>query len=203
MAVSLISTGIQFPDSTIQTTAAGGGSGLTYISQVVASSSSTVSFTGLTAYDNYMVVFSKVIPSGSSVNLYMRTSVNNGSSYASTSYRWSITYTQSGNGSIGTRYSSSSSPDADFIRLSGNNMDVGSGYPCRISGSYTLNVKDASSNNFNIYGVGSMIDENGNTTNPVVGGTRTETSATNAVQFYFSSGSITSGTFRLYGIANS
>lgn len=63
MAVSLVSTGIQFPDATIQTTAAAGGSGLVLLSsQTVSSETTYVTFSNVfsSTYDNYLVVFNSV-----------------------------------------------------------------------------------------------------------------------------------------------
>lgn len=55
MAVSLVSTGVQFPDSTIQTTAAGGGT-YVFISTTVASAATQVNLTGFdSTYDTYII----------------------------------------------------------------------------------------------------------------------------------------------------
>jgi len=59
MAVSLVSTGVQFPDNTIQTTAAGGSSSpWVYISTTTASNAASIALTsGIDAtYNTYMVV---------------------------------------------------------------------------------------------------------------------------------------------------
>jgi hypothetical protein len=200
MAVGLVSTGIQFPDSTIQTTAAGGGSGLTYISQVVASGSATVSFTGLTAYDNYMVIFSKVFPDTTSTTYFtMLTSTNNGSSYATTSYKYSVIYGNQTNGSISGR---SSGDNNTYINLSADNLDAD--VPSsQVSGQIVLNLKNGTSYDFFAWGSFGEINDNPAFLGGTFSSNRTETSATNAVRFKFVSGNIASGTFRLYGIANS
>ena len=196
MAVSLISTGVQFPDATIQTTAAGA-SGLVYVSQVVASNSSTVDFTGLTAYDNYLVIFSKVFPDTPSIiNFYMRTSTNNGSTYASTNYKWTLDL---GNAVINQ---TTGVADATNIWLSPDNMNA-SVPSSQISGQVTLNLKNGTSYDFFAWGQSTEINDNPNFRIAASYSYRAETSATNAIRFRFSSGNITSGTFRLYGIANS
>lgn len=98
MAVSLVSTGVQFPDSSIQTTAATAGS-MTLISTATSTSGTTVSFTGLTTtYKKYQIVYNGLRNSASAsgatyARLGLRFSTNNGSSYISTSnYSYSVSY---------------------------------------------------------------------------------------------------------------
>ena len=172
-----------------------GSGALTYISQVVASSSTTVNFTGLTAYDNYMVVFSKVFPSASAVQFQLRTSTDNGSTYTTTDYKYGLYFTGSNSATPGGRASGSDS----YIRLSPNDMNSSS----QISGQIILNLKNGSSYDFFAYGNGAAIDENPLTYGFGFGGSRAETSATNAIRFKFTSGTMVTGTFRLYGIVNS
>jgi hypothetical protein len=60
MPTSLISTGVQFPDSTIQTTAATAGAapGLVLISTTAPTAATTVGFNTFSGtYDNYLIVF--------------------------------------------------------------------------------------------------------------------------------------------------
>jgi len=178
--------------------AAVGASALVYVSQVVASSSSTVSFTGLTAYDNYMVVFSKVFPSNTGVTFQLVTSVDNGSNYATGSYKYGVYFTGSNTATLGGRASASSGS----ILLSPNDMSSAQA-SSQISGQVILNLKNGSSYDFFAYGNGAAIDENPVSYGMGFGGTRLETSATNAIRFKFSSGSMVTGTFRLYGIVNS
>lgn len=62
MAVSLVSTGVQFPDSTIQTTAASA-SAVTLISTTNASAATTVDIPITGSYSTYKLVISNVRPS--------------------------------------------------------------------------------------------------------------------------------------------
>ena len=141
MAVTLGSTGVTFPDASIQTTAAGA-SALVYISQAVASNSATVSFTGLTAYDNYMVIFSKIAPSSTDEanNFLMYTSTNNGSSYATTSYNYAMSFVITSSASVGVK--ASEADGNTFIRLSAGTFSSNNSN-CSISGDITLNLKDS------------------------------------------------------------
>lgn len=61
MPTSLVSTGVQFPDSTIQTTAASP-AGLVLISSVTPTAATTVSFNFSGSYDNYYISISGVKP---------------------------------------------------------------------------------------------------------------------------------------------
>lgn len=62
MAVSLVSTGVQFPDSTIQTTAAGGTPGLVRLNtQTIAGSGTSVSLDSISGtYTNYLFMYEAV-----------------------------------------------------------------------------------------------------------------------------------------------
>jgi hypothetical protein len=75
MAVSLISTGVQFPDNTIQTTAAGGGSSpWVYISTTTASNASSFGVTsGIdSTYNTYLVVVDYIYGAATDVDLLFR-----------------------------------------------------------------------------------------------------------------------------------
>jgi hypothetical protein len=175
-------------------------SALVYISQVVASSSSTVSFTGLTAYDNYMIIWSKVYPdTASSILFTMFTSTNNGSSYATTNYKYGMPYV----GSNGTGVAGiASSTNSTYINICPDNMN--SARPeSQISGQVILNLKNSTSVDFSAWGQIAMVNDSFNLYAGAFSAYRTETSQVNAVRFKFTSGNMTTGTFRLYGIVNS
>ena len=98
MPTSLVSTGVQFPDSTIQTTAASA-STVTLVSTATSTSGTTVSFTGLsTTYKKYQVVYNGVRCNASasfatSARLGLRFSTDNGSSYLSAArYSYAVSY---------------------------------------------------------------------------------------------------------------
>lgn len=67
MAVSLVSTGVQFPDSTIQTTAAGA-SAVTLISTTTTTSSSTVDIAFSGSYTHYQVICTNVFSASNNAN---------------------------------------------------------------------------------------------------------------------------------------
>jgi hypothetical protein len=77
MAVSLVSTGVQFPDSTIQTTAATASSppGLVLVSAVTPTVSSTIAFTFSSSYDNYFLVLDNIVSATGSPSLAVQVAV--------------------------------------------------------------------------------------------------------------------------------
>lgn len=82
MAVALVSTGVQFPDSTIQTTAASSG-GMTLISTVACNTGTTdIVVSGIASYKSIIIVTSNVVISGSQ-RVSVGLSVDNGSTYGS------------------------------------------------------------------------------------------------------------------------
>ena len=91
MAVSLVSTGIQFPDSTIQTTAATAGAapGMVLISSTNATASSTISALSAfsSTYDNYLIIGDGLSPASNAI-LQMRVAV--AGSVVTSSYKWTV-----------------------------------------------------------------------------------------------------------------
>jgi hypothetical protein len=94
MAVSLVSTGITFPDSTTQTTAAGASPTTTILSNNFSGQSSVSWALDFATYPGgYEMIWSRVVPTSSNVIL-VEYSVNSGSSYsAMASYNVSTTQT--------------------------------------------------------------------------------------------------------------
>lgn len=78
MAVALVSTGVQFPDSTIQTTAASSG-GMTLISTLSPSGVNTINATSLTSSKQFIIVINLTLAGTDTVTLEL--SVDNGSTW--------------------------------------------------------------------------------------------------------------------------
>jgi hypothetical protein len=74
MAVSLVSTGVQFPDSSIQTTAASP-SGLVLVSSTTPTVATTLSGTFSSTYDNYLINVYNIMPSSSNAELQIQFAV--------------------------------------------------------------------------------------------------------------------------------
>lgn len=205
MATSLVSTGVQFPDSSIQTTAASA-SPITLISSATSTSGTTLTFTGLTtSYRYYIFSFTNVkndnTPSGTTgySELYIRFSNNNGSSYATSGYL-SVAL-----GSVGT---SGGGTNRVLTGLTTNNLTGSSMngqitlYNPALSGPQGVWQINAVSVHLAPSGYGDPFVTIANTGGTMSGGGFVGYSAINAVQFYWESNrSFTSGNWKLFGVS--
>ena len=165
-----------------------------FISEVVASTSATVVFTGLTtAFTQYRLVMTDVIPSFDTAVFYLRTSANGGSSYdANTSdYISGGLITDLGAGtSITSAYGST------VITLAAN---AGNAANETLSGEVVIHDPTATSYTKMSHAIFSY-SAAGNARQITGGAVRKSAATVDAIQIFFSSGTITSGIFRLYGI---
>lgn len=168
--------------------------GWIYIGEETASTSASLTFTGLSStYTRYMFQINDIAPATDNVRLMMRTSTNGGSSYDSgaSDYAYNVT----------TRYPTASSEEsstgATFIPISG--VDVGNATNEVVAGEVSL---------FNPAGTGyTHVNIRTSFLNTATGHRSTQGDAVrlsaadvDAVQFLFSSGNIASGTIKLYGL---
>lgn len=87
MPTSLVSTGVQFPDSTVQTTAASA-SGLTLLQTVTGTSASTIDITGFSnTYKNYRILGINIRNASGSFSTDLRATADLGSGYTALSSR--------------------------------------------------------------------------------------------------------------------
>lgn len=180
---------------------ASGNLGYTLIETQTASASASLDFTtGLdSTYDQYVFKFSGLKPATDGVSFYMRVSTDGGASYDSSS---SYEYQTQINRSQGT---------AKNIRSTGNtvialaqtaaNYDVGNNTGEGI-GTGSLDVWLGSADvYFTVCGeIGIWNSGNGVSHSSIVGGWRGSATAVNAIQFFFQSGNIASGSISLYGV---
>ena len=176
------------------------GGSLVRLGEVTASSSSTVELESLisSTYNNYMIEVMDVHPATSNTTLMMRTSTNNGSSYRSSSdYQYHTTNLESTSASyVGVAsYNSSSLIISAPVGINAATSTM-SGY-FMLTNVYATKrlvihgTVSGEGDGSQAYGVGH------------VGGTSSHAEAVNALQFFMDSGNIDTGTFRLYGIAES
>jgi len=187
----LTSAGVSAP--TWSTPSAGA---MTLITTTTASASATVDFTGLTsAYKNYLVIVTNAVPATNNAALVFRTSTNNGSSYDSGASNYYSTHTNFGD----TAWNYGQTVDDRFyINFYGQDNTANIG-----GTSFTMTIVNPSAaNRIQWYITGF---ENGFSASLgafVGGGYRLATTgAVNAIRFFFGSGNIASGTFKLYGIS--
>lgn len=166
------------------------------ISSQTAASSATVDFTSLSSsYLMYMIVLNKVLPATDSVDLLVRTSTDNGSSYDSGAgnYQWGLLSYQAGAAST---FSSSDTS----IKIAGTTQRVSN-----VAGEGVSGVVELIGHSDVAYGtITSRLTYMGASTNyasiDLVSGKRVTAADIDAMRFLFSSGNIASGTFTLYGL---
>jgi hypothetical protein len=176
-----------------------GGGGWIFLSSVTASSSATVdletTFDG--TYDAYCIIGSGIVPSAD--GNYINAQFKLGGSYivASSTYKGTATRTGSNNSTVTTN------SDFDTTRVpiaftmgnaAGERTDFVAYLTNPSSGSLFKSIRALS------WGI---TDEGFATQGHATGYCTTTTSALTGVRFLMGSGTITSGTFRLYGIVNS
>jgi len=166
------------------------------ISSATASSSSSIDFTDLSnTYIAYKVYITDYIPVTDGTNLYMRTSADNGSSYAAgaSDYAWvmksAIMNTGASTGATGDDADS----EISFQNSSGTDTNEKADFIVDIinpsSSQYTTAMITMYIENL----AGDIYYQNGS-------GVRLAASSTDAIRFLSSSGNIASGTFTLYGL---
>jgi len=167
-----------------------------FLQTATASNSAAITFTGLTStYSAYKVFISNLAPITDATNFYMRTSTNNGSSYDSgaSDYAWVVQ----------TSEMATSPTQAD----TGDNADS----EMQFSNSLGNASNEVSCWEITIYNPSAaaycQITVAGQVTNPTPArftlegaGVRLTAADVDAIQFLMSSGNISAGTFKLYGI---
>lgn len=174
--------------------------GLVYIASKTASSSPVIDFSGLTHYTQYVVTLDGVRPATDAVSLLLRTSTNNGASYDS-----------------GATYDTSGSADAfpastTIITIGATSWNlIGTGSVTQdnaatstISGSVKITSLGSGTITARMRAELEWVESTGTLlVATAIGGRKTSAEQINAIRFEYSSGLITSGTFRLYGLRNS
>lgn len=164
-------------------------------SNVLASPSSAVSFTGLTTdYAEYIVVFSNVVPSTSATEFRFRLGTDGTNPVTTSSYSFASSNVTSVPGS-GVDGSNSSA----YIVLSGTHVNTSTAATAGkiqvinplLATEYTSVIGDVAFN------------DGTNLQRRSLAGRYNVAAATNVIYFYFSSGNISTGSFYLYGIRKS
>lgn len=170
---------------------------------IVASNDATVEFTtGIDdTYDRYEIEMISVIPATDSVNLHLKTSSDGGSTFDSgaSDYAYVVRYTyEFSGGDVNTATSSSSS----LINYLSGNANVGNASGESLHVRLNINDPSNSSTKTIMEYVATKVGAAGTHLYDHNVGTivRKEDAIVDAIQFYFSSGNISSGTFKLYGI---
>ena len=191
----LTSTGAGSPPA-FETPAAGGSWNL--IATAVASSSASLTITGLNStYDTYAVALSAIVPSGDN-NIYLRLGDSSGIDSGSTDYQHHIASGQSSADSVS---GNSSAPSGlSYIPLSMGNVGsaTGEGMGAML---YIHNPSDSTEYTM-ISGTYNAVNDNGNTRGGWVNGHRASVISHDRVQIYPQSGTFDSGRLTVWGIAH-
>ena len=168
---------------------------LILIDSATASTSATVTLGGAdwdNSYDVYMVTYYKVQPVTDAVNLQVRFTVS-GTADSSANYDRAFLKLNSG-----SSFSDITGTDGNQLRLSAHNTGTGTN-EFNNGVLYLFNFNDASEYSFitsEETGFGADTVARGN----MGGGVLTVAQATDGILFKFSSGNISSGEFKLYGL---
>ena len=160
--------------------------GWEFVSLQTASASTTISFTGFVAGYDYMIAAKSVIPVTDSVQFRSQIGIA-GPTYRTTNYtacRTSFFSSGSMNGEIGTSY-------IPLSPLSGNVADEDS--------AFTMEIYDpAAATDTYFITVGYAHDQGTTLNNFMTSGFHTTAESIDAIQFYFESGNVSAGEFKLY-----
>lgn len=194
---------IDFTDAGNGEIEATGSGGLVLLESHTASGSAALNFTAFASstYDDYMIEFVGVLPASNGVSMLMQVSTDGGSSYDSGS-----NYTWSGNRVYYGGTNQVGAATDTKVRL---DIDTGNEIGNAASGGYYATVRfyNVTSSSQVKPLIGDMtFFENGTPPIQVGGSFRAAylvTTAVNAFTVFFSTGNITSGTIRVYGITKS
>lgn len=177
-----------------------GASALTLISTATASNSAILEFNALfsATYDNYLFVLDRLIPATDAVFLYSQLGTGVTPTYVTAGYYWNTVASVQG-----SQYPVFGSNDAQCIygRNSGGAYYIKNAAP-GYSGILKVSGTNAASNPAMGTGTSAYADGSPSVVNNVSGWWIAAATYT-AIKFYMSSGNITSGTIRMYGMQNS
>lgn len=168
----------------------------TKLATATASNSATIDFTSSidSAYDEYKLHIINAVPATDSVLLYLRTSTDGGSTFdnGAGEYRWTRTDMHSNTSTVG---GSNSNSDTEIEIIKALGSAAGEGFNAIIT------LFKPSGTRFTQFGFSSYgIDASGRPSFSVGVGARQSAADVDAVRFFMSSGNITSGEFKLYGV---
>jgi len=185
----------QIIPGTISGGGGGGGGSLVLLESHSASGSATLDFTAAftSTYDTYVVELQQLVGSAAA-NLQLRYSTDGGATYDSGSnYKWVGTYY---NAAGATGVSNSNSATACVLIGIVKAASTNGGASGRIEIAHPLGSAYKS-----YVGQITVAHNDGNYYGFTVAGWYLQTTAVNAVRFLFDSGTIASGTIRIYGVA--
>jgi hypothetical protein len=184
----------------VETEAAASAGGLAFIGTTTASSSATITVTGLsTTYDNYLVIGSQLRPATDDVTANVRFGDSGGIDSGSTDYSWSAQVMDD----ITIEKSGATSNDRIYIMGTGAVQDVGNLVTEGFSFQGTLTTKATDGAVPKIFGTGQFGDFNDVQEQVWFQGQHNTAITMTQIQFFFASGNITSGRLTVWGYKQS
>lgn len=179
------------------------GSSLVWLATGTASASASIDFTGIDAtYSSYKFILDDVLPATDiTAQLLARVSTDGGSTFITTAdYRWVNVGLDSGAGQSLDAWSTNDTA----LSLVGNAVGLGAASDEGISGQMTVNNPSSTTHQKRFYGQFSYCSY-ANTVGLVnfAGAFITAATDVDAIRFAMSTGNITSGSIRMYGIKDS
>ena len=174
---------------------AGGGGAWNLIATAVASSSASLTITGLdSTYDTYAVAWSDIISGEDSISFRLRVGDSGGIDSGGSDYKYHTNTFQSNS----TSFAAQATTGADAIAIGnmGNNTGEGNG------GLVYIHQPADGTMQPTISGTYCSIDDGGNTMAGCISGTRASVITLDRVQIYPHSGDISSGRLTVWGIAH-
>ena len=178
-------------------TASGGSSDYVFISSATANNSASISFTGLSStYFAYIVVIDALVPITDATTLRIRTSTDNGANYdaGASDYNWTSV-------SVDTASASAKLSDISDSEIELNNV---TGTQANEKINLLVTIYNPSSTKLTTI----QVDGTHYSSTPaglfwLMQGCRISAADVDAIQFIMSSGNISSGVFKLYGVVAS
>ena len=178
-----------------------GGGDWVLISTATASSSTSITFTNLSStYFAYKIIIDNLQPVTDGTNLWMRTSTNNGSSYDSSAsdYSWAVHEDRANV----TKFDDTDGNAGDSKILLHPESDS-MGNASNEIGAWEVILFNPSATNYTLVNYQGYYHSDGSSWYSVRGGgARLSAADVDAIQFLMSSGNISIGNFRLYGMVS-
>ena len=170
--------------------------GFIFIEEKTASSSAQLDFTDLTDFDSYFFILKNVVPATNAVSLQLRVSDDNGSTFKSgaSDYKWAVQGVEDASGTVALGDNADSEIELTASNMSNSSTDGWSGTILLI------NPKDTSNNFFSECTGNYLNSAASRLTHVRGGGSYRATAAIDAARIRFSSGNISTGSIKVYGI---
>jgi hypothetical protein len=178
---------------------------LVYLGTQTAAASATLDFTSLmsSTYDDYLFVIDNLIPATNGVNLYMRTSTDNGANWDASAGNYFYGYNKIAPSGSTTASNSTAGSNSDtkiiIAPTVNNNTGVAINGDVKFRGVNNTAVYKGIKFDLTYFDTAGVAGSNFRSLEG--GGVRVSANSINAVRFLMDSGNITSGNIKLYGIA--